>query len=83
MQSFLILGDKSYVGLEGYKVETPTKRNELEYKKDKVSAKDKSKNLSTKRIKAEHVIAFIKKKNINLSFKAIANIFNLSKFWVF
>ncbi len=86
-----ILGDKAYIGLEEYKVTVPKRRNELEYKKDKVVAKEKNKNLSSKRIKIEHVFAYMKnygiltKSNhysiakIDIFFKAIANIFNLSK----
>lgn len=94
-----ILGDKAYIGLEEYKVTVPkrrklnnsTSRVKIEYKKDKVVAKEKNKNLSSKRIKIEHVFAYMKnyriltKSNhysiakIDIFFKAIANIFNLSK----
>jgi len=46
-----ILGDKGYSGLNEYKVNIPTKRNEVEYKENKNLSKSENKILSSKRIK--------------------------------
>ena len=55
-----ILGDKAYSGLEVYNLTIPIKKNELEYKKDKELAKSNNKLISTKRIKIEHIFAYMK-----------------------
>ena len=87
-----ILGDKGYSGLNEYKVNIPTKRNEVKYKENKNLSKSENKILSSKRIKVEHVFAYIKsyrimqrlnyytKDKIEILFNAIANIYNLSLF---
>lgn len=84
-----ILGDKGYSGLKALKVEIPIKRNELKYKENKDLSKSENKNLSSKRIKIEHVFAYIKsyrimqrlnyysKNKIEILFNSIANIYNL------
>jgi hypothetical protein len=86
-----ILGDKGYSGLKELKVEIPIKRNELKYKDNKDLSKANNKNLSSRRIKIEHVFAYIKsyrvmqrlnyysKDKIDILFNAIANIYNLSQ----
>jgi len=86
-----ILGDKAYVGLFQSNIEVPSKRNEFSYKKDKNKAKIENKNLSSKRIKIEHIFAkmknfrilkrlnYYKIHKIEIFFNAIANIYNLSK----
>lgn len=86
-----ILGDKAYVGLKQSNIEVPSKRNELEYKKDKIKAKSLNKELSSKRIKIEHLFAKLKNfrilqrlnyykiNKIEIFFNAIANVYNLSK----
>ena len=68
------------------------KRNEREYKKDKNLSKTNNQLISGKRIKIEHVFAYMKNfrilqrlnyykmNKIELFFKSIANIYNLSKF---
>ena len=68
------------------------KRNEREYKKDKTLAKTNNQLISRKRIKIEHVFAYMKNfrilqrlnyykmNKIELFFQSIANIYNLSKF---
>ena len=90
-KNLIILGDKAYSGLGKYQLTIPTKRNELEYKKDKTFAKTKNQLISSKRIKIEHVFAYMKNfrilqrlnyyktNKIELFFKSIANIDNLSK----
>ena len=87
-----ILGDKGYAGLEEYQLTIPIKRNEREYKKDKTLAKMNNQLISRKRIKIEHVFAYMKNfrilqrlnyyktTKIELFFNSIANIYNLSKF---
>ena len=87
-----ILGDKGYSGLNEYKVNIPTKRNEVKYKENKNLSKSENKILSSKRIKVEHVFAYIKsyrimqrlnyytKDKIDILFNSIANIYNLSQF---
>ncbi len=57
-KNLLILGDKDYSGLSQYNL--TIKRNELEYKEDKYSAKINNKSISTKRIKIEHIFAYMK-----------------------
>ena len=52
-RNLTILGDKAYSGLSKYNLTIPIKRNELEYKKDKNSAKVNNKLISSKRIKIE------------------------------
>ena len=86
-----ILGDKGYSGLNEYKVNIPTKRNEVKYKENKNLSKSENKILSSKRIKVEHVFAYIKsyrimqrlnyytKDKIDILFNSIANIYNLSQ----
>ena len=86
-----IIGDKGYSGLKELKVEIPIKRNELKYKDNKDLSKANNKNLSSRRIKIEHVFAYIKsyrvmqrlnyysKDKIDILFNAIANIYNLSQ----
>ena len=83
-----ILGDKGYSGLNEYKVNIPTKRNEVKYKENKNLSKSENKILSSKRIKVEHVFAYIKsyrimqrlnyytKDKIDILFNSIANIYN-------
>ena len=87
-----ILGDKGYSGLNEYKVNIPTKRNEVKYKENKNLSKSENKILSSKRIKVEHVFAYIKsyrimqrlnyytKDKIDILFNSIANIYNLYQF---
>ena len=87
-----ILGDKGYSGLREYKVDIAIKRNEIKYKENKDLVKSKNKVLSSKRIKIEHVFAYIKsyrimqrlnyysKDKIEILFNAMANIYNLSQF---
>ena len=87
-----ILGDKGYSGLKEYKVDIPIKRNEWPYKENKDLVKSNNKVWSSKRIKVEHVFAYIKsyrimqrlnyysKDKIEILFNAIANIYNLSQF---
>ena len=79
------------MGLEDFNVKTPSKRNEHRYKTNPEESKLQNKKLSTKRIKVEHVFAYIKTyrilqranyyktKTIEIFFKAIANIYNLDK----
>ena len=86
-----ILGDKGYSGLNEYKVNIPTKRNEVKYKENKNLSKSENKILSSKRIKVEHVFAYIKsyrimqrlnyytKDKIDILFNSMANIYNLSQ----
>ncbi len=86
-----ILGDKGYSGLKELRVEIPIKRNEIKYKENKDLSKVNNKNLSSKRIKIEHVFSFIKsfrimqrlnyysKHKIEILFNSIANIYNLSQ----
>ena len=86
-----ILGDKVYLGLNKYNLSIPFKRNHLVYKNNPLKAKLDNKILSSKRIKIEHVFAYIKKyrilsfnfyysiKKTELFFKAIANIYNLPR----
>ena len=86
-----ILGDKGYSGLSEYNVTIPIKRNELVYKENKSLIKSKNKELSSKRIKIEHVFAYIKsyrimqrlnyysKDKIEILFNAMANIYNLNQ----
>ena len=74
-----------------YQLTIPIKRNELEYKKDKTLAKTNNQLISSKRIKIEHVFAYMKNfrilqrlnyykiTKIELFFNSIANIYNLSK----
>ena len=83
---------KSYSGLKEYKVDIPIKRNELKYKENKELVKGENKKLSSKRIKIEHVFAYIKsyrimqrlnyysKDKIEILFNSIANIYNLYQF---
>ncbi len=87
-----ILGDKGYSGLKELKVNIPIKRNELKYKENKELVKGENKKLSSKRIKIEHVFAYIKsyrimqrlnyysKDKIEILFNSIANIYNLYQF---
>ena len=87
-----ILGDKGYSGLKEYKVNIPVKRNEVNYKENKEIIKIENKVLSSKRIKVEHVFAYIKsyrimqrlnyysKDKIEILFNAITNIYNLHQF---
>ena len=86
-----ILGDKGYSGIREYKVNIPIKRNELPYKENKNLSKSENKILSSKRIKVEHVFAYIKSyrimqrlnyytnDKIDILFNSIANIYNLSQ----
>lgn len=86
-----IIGDKGYSGLKELRVEIPIKRNEIKYKENKDLSKVNNKNLSSKRIKIEHVFSFIKsfrimqrlnyysKHKIEILFNSIANIYNLSQ----
>ena len=90
-KSLKILEDKGYVGLGEYQITIPIKRNEREYKKDKNLAKTNNQLMSRKRIKIEHVFAYMKNfrilqrlnyyktNKIELFFQSIANIYNLSK----
>ena len=90
-KSLKILGDKGYAGLGEYQLTIPIKRNEREYKKDKTLAKTNNQLISRKRIKIEHVFAYMKNfrilqrlnyykmNKIELFFQSIANIYNLSK----
>ena len=87
-----ILGDKGYSGLREYNINIPIKRNEIKYKENKELIKSKNKVLSSKRIKVEHVFAYIKsyrvmqrlnyyaKDKIEILFNAITNIYNLHQF---
>ena len=91
-KSLKILGDKGYAGLGKYQLTIPIKRNKREYKKDKTLAKTNNQLISRKRIKIEHVFAYMKNfrilqrlnyykmNKIELFFQSIANIYNLSKF---
>ena len=91
-KSLKILGDKGYAGLGEYQLSIPIKRNEREYKKDKTLAKMNNQLISRKRIKIEHVFAYMKNfrilqrlnyykmNKIELFFQSIAHIYNLSKF---
>ena len=86
-----ILGDKGYSGLREYKVDIPIKRNEIKYKENKDLVKSENKELSSKRIKVEHVFAYIKsyrimqrlnyytKNKIEILFNSIANLYNLQQ----
>ena len=90
-KSLKILGDKGYAGLGEYQLSIPIKRNEREYQKDKNLAKTNNQLISRKRIKIEHVFAYMKNfrilqrlnyykmNKIELFFQSIANIYNLSK----
>ena len=85
--------NKGYSGLKKLKVEIPIKRNELRYKENKELVKSNNKNLFSKRIKIEHVFAYIKsyrimqrlnyysKHKIEILFNSIANIYNLSQWF--
>ena len=87
-----ILGDKGYSRLREYKVNIPIKRNELVYKENKDLVKSNNKELSSKRLKIEHVFAYIKsyrimqrlnyytKDKIEILFNSMANLYNLSLF---
>ena len=87
-----ILGDKGYSGLKEYKVDIPIKRNEVKYKENKEIIKIENKVLSSKRIKVEHVFAYIKsyrimqrlnyytKDKIEILSNSMANLYNLSLF---
>ena len=67
------------------------KRNEIRYKKDKIKGKEENKSLNKQRVKIEHIFANIKnyrilrygnyytKDKLNIMFKAICIIYNLSK----
>ncbi len=73
-----------------YNVHIQIKRNEVKYKKNKELIKNNNRVLSSKRIKVEHVFAYIKsyrimqrfnyysKDKIDILFNAIANIYNLT-----
>ena len=86
-----ILGDKGYSGLKDYHLHNPIKRNEVKYKENKELSKSNNKNLSSKRIKIEHVFAYIKsfrimqrvnyytKDKIEILFNSISTIYNLSQ----
>ena len=86
-----ILGDRAYVGLSKEKVITPFKLNELRYKTDTQKAEYYNQQLSAKRVRIEHVFAWLKHyrilrqtcyyavSKINIFFKAITNLYNLSK----
>jgi DDE superfamily endonuclease len=79
------LADKAYVGLTHWNVTTPVKRNEKTYKKDNLKTKKENKQLSSKRIKVEHVFASLKswrilkqlhfygRKMIGMIFQSLAN----------
>lgn len=85
-----ILGDKAYVGLRTYNVQTPLRRNELEYKQNKTIAKKSNSELSNKRVQVEHVFAHLKKYRIltnvyyytknklDMFIRAICNLYNLN-----
>ena len=85
-----ILGDNAYVGLRTYNVQTPLRRNELEYKQNKTIAKKSNSELSNKRVQVEHVFAHLKKYRIltnvyyytknklDMFIRAICNLYNLS-----
>lgn len=87
-----ILGDKGYSGLSEYKLDIQIKRNELPYKENKDLVKSNNKELSSKRINVAHVFAYIKsyrimqrvnyytRDKIEILFKAMANLYNLSQF---
>ena len=91
-EKLTIIGDKGYSGLREYKVNIPIKRNELVYKENKDLIKVENKELSSKRIKVEHVFAYIKsyrimqrlnyytKHRIEILSNAMANLYNLSLF---
>ena len=86
----VILGDKDYAGGMGENqiLFRPVKRNELEYKTNKVKTKSYNKDLSQIRVSVEHVFAQLKNfkiiqgifplKNIRFGevFKAIAVVYN-------
>jgi hypothetical protein len=55
-----ILEDKGYSGLKELRVEITININEIKYKENKDLVKGENKSLSTKRIKIEHVFAYIK-----------------------
>ena len=86
-----IFGDKGYSGLNELRVEIPIKRNEIKYKENKDLSKSNNKSLSGKRIKIEHVFAYIKsyrimqrlnyysKQRIEILFNSIVNIYNLQQ----
>ena len=85
-----ILGDKAYVGLKTYNVQTPLRRNEFEYKRNKTIAKKSNSEFSNKRVQVEHVFAHLKKYRIltnvyyytknklDMFMLAICNLYNLS-----
>jgi hypothetical protein len=84
-----ILEDKGYSGLKELRVEITIKRNELKYKENKDLVKGENKSLSSKRIKIEHVFAYIKsyrvmqrlnyytKDKIEILSNSISNLYNL------
>ena len=86
-----VLGDKAYVGLAKYHVETPFKHNERRFKINKHKVTLENKALSTKRIQVEHVFAWLKnykilinpyhytKQKIDIFVKAVCNIYNIIK----
>lgn len=86
-----ILGDKAYVGLEKKQVITSSKRNDKRYKLDKIKGKEDNKKLNQKRVKIEHIFANMKNyrilrygnnygiKKLEILFRAIGTIYNLSK----
>ena len=90
-KNLTILGDKAYSGLSQYNLSIPIKRNELRYKQDKDLAKTNNKTISSKRIKIEHVFAYMKNfrilprlnyyktSKIELFFNSIAMIYNLNR----
>ena len=77
--------------MKDYHLNSPIKRNEIKYKENKELSKKNNKNLSSKRIKIEHVFAYIKnfrimqrvnyytKDKIEILFNSISNIYNLSQ----
>ena len=74
-----ILGDKAYLGLNKYNLVVPSKRNELEYKKDKDLAKINNNKLSSKIIKIEHVFAYPK----NFRILQRLNYYKINKLLIF
>ena len=90
-EKLTIIGDKGYSGLKELKLEIPIKRNEIKYKENKDLSKSNNKSLSGKRIKIEHVFAYIKsyrimqrlnyysKQRIEILFNSIVNIYNLQQ----
>ena len=90
-EKLTIIGDKGYSGLKELKLEIPIKRNEIKYKENKDLSKSNNKSLSNKRIKIEHVFAYIKsfrimqrlnyytKNKIEILFNSIANLYNLQQ----